>query len=73
MPAFRLRGKLIAGFRAGANHCSYHPMSGSTVATLEAPLAKYQTSAGTVRFSASRGLPMALVRRLVAARIAEIT
>ncbi len=28
MPAFRLDGKLIAGFRAARGHCSYHPMSG---------------------------------------------
>jgi uncharacterized protein YdhG (YjbR/CyaY superfamily) len=32
MPAFRLNGKLIAGFKAAANHCSFHPMSGDTVA-----------------------------------------
>ena len=34
MPAFRLNGRLIAGFRAAAKHCSYYPMSGATVATL---------------------------------------
>ncbi len=72
MPAFRVRGKLIAGFRAAANHCSYHPMSGSTIATLAASLAKYETSAGTVRFDAKSGLPATLVRQLVLARIAEL-
>ena len=72
MPAFRLNGKLIAGFRAGANHCSLHPMSGATVATLGAELAGYDTSKGTIRFSARAGLPPALVRQLVKARIAEL-
>lgn len=71
MPAFRLNGKLIAGFKAAANHCSYHPMSGETVATLEADLTGYDTSRGTIRFSARAGLPATLVRRLVKARIAE--
>lgn len=71
MPAFRLNGKLIAGFKASANHCSFHPMSGDTVATLEADLAAYETSRGTVRFSARAGLPAALVRKLVKARIDE--
>lgn len=71
MPAFRLNGKLIAGFKAAANHCSFHPMSGDTVATLEADLARYDTSRGTVQFSARAGLPAALVRKLVKARIAE--
>src|ERR671919_3265504 len=35
IPAFRLNGTLIAGFKAAANHCSFHPMSGDTVATLK--------------------------------------
>jgi uncharacterized protein YdhG (YjbR/CyaY superfamily) len=71
MPAFRLNGKLIAGFKAAVNHCSFHPMSGDTVATLKADLAGYDTSRGTIRFSARGGLPATLVRKLVKARIAE--
>lgn len=71
MPAFRLNGKLIAGLKAADRHCSFHPMSGETVATLEADLAGYETSRGTVRFPARAGLPAALVRKLVKARIAE--
>jgi uncharacterized protein YdhG (YjbR/CyaY superfamily) len=73
MPAFRLNGKLIAGFRATAKHCSYHPMSGDTVATLRTELAGYDTSRGTVRFVPRAALPAALVRRLVKTRIAELT
>jgi uncharacterized protein YdhG (YjbR/CyaY superfamily) len=72
MPAFRLNGKLIGGFKAAANHCSYHPMSGDTVATLEEDLAGYDTSKGTIRFTARAGLPATLVRKLVKARIAEL-
>jgi len=72
MPAFRLNGKLVAGFRAAANHCSFHPMSGDTAATLKAELAVYDTSPGTIRFSARAPLPATLVRKLVKARIAEL-
>jgi uncharacterized protein YdhG (YjbR/CyaY superfamily) len=71
MPEFRLNGKLIAGFKAAANHCSFHPMSGETVATLKADLAGYETSKGTIKFSARTGLPATLVRKLVKARIGE--
>ena len=71
IPAFRLEGRLIAGFRAAAKHCSYFPMSGATVATLREELAGYDTSPGTIRFDARSGLPAALIRRLVKARIAE--
>jgi uncharacterized protein YdhG (YjbR/CyaY superfamily) len=72
MPAFRLNGKLIAGFRAAANHCSFHPMSGATVATLKAQLVGYDTSPGTIRFPPRAGLPATLIRKLVKARIAEV-
>lgn len=72
MPAFRLRGKLIAGFKAAANHCSFHPMSGTTVMSLETELTDYDTSPGTIRFSARAGLPASLVRKLVRTRIAEL-
>jgi uncharacterized protein YdhG (YjbR/CyaY superfamily) len=72
MPAFRLNGKLIAGFRTAAKHCSFHPMSGDTVATLRAELAAYDTSPGTIRFPASAPLPATLVRKLVKARVAEL-
>jgi uncharacterized protein YdhG (YjbR/CyaY superfamily) len=71
MPAFRLNGTLIAGFKAAASHCSFHPMSGETVATLKGDLAGYETSKGTIKFSARAGLPSTLVRKLVKARIAE--
>jgi uncharacterized protein YdhG (YjbR/CyaY superfamily) len=72
MPAFRLDGKLIAGFRAAANHCSFHPMSGATVAALQDVLAGYDTSPGTIRFSVRQVLPATLVRKLVRARVAEL-
>lgn len=71
MPAFRVDGKLIAGFKAATHHCSYYPMSGDTVATLKTDLAGYETSRGTIRFPARPGLPATLVRKLVKTRMAE--
>jgi uncharacterized protein YdhG (YjbR/CyaY superfamily) len=72
MPAFKVDGKLIAGFRAAKDHNSYHPMSGTVVAALATALAGYDTAKGTVRFPADEALPATLVRRLVRTRIAEI-
>jgi uncharacterized protein YdhG (YjbR/CyaY superfamily) len=70
--AFRLNGKAIAGFGAGAKHCSYFPMSGATIHTLRAELKGYETTKGSIHFSPDKPLPAALVRKLVKARIAEI-
>lgn len=71
MPAFRVRGHLVAGFKGGAKHCSYHPMSGTTITTLAEQLAGYPTSKGTIRFAVPDGLPDPLVRLLVTTRLAE--
>jgi uncharacterized protein YdhG (YjbR/CyaY superfamily) len=62
---------LSAAHRA-AHHCSFHPMSGETVATLQKELAGYDTSRGTIRFSPQAGLPASLVHKLVKTRIAEL-
>ncbi len=71
LPAFRLDGKLLVGFGASANHCSFYPMSGSTVKTHARDLTKYETSKGTIRFTPEAPLPPSLVRKLVKTRIAE--
>ena len=52
MPAFRLSGRCLVAFRAAANHCSFHPMSGVTVARHQAELAGYDTSTGTIKLKA---------------------
>jgi uncharacterized protein YdhG (YjbR/CyaY superfamily) len=72
IPAFRWNGKSVAGFSASKEHCSYFPMSGSVVGTLEKELEKYETSKGTIHFPASKPLPAALVKKLIKARMAEI-
>jgi uncharacterized protein YdhG (YjbR/CyaY superfamily) len=71
LPAFRLDGHPLVALGAGANHCAFYLMSGSTVEAHQADLEGYDTSKGTIRFPADKPLPAALVRKLVKARIAE--
>jgi uncharacterized protein YdhG (YjbR/CyaY superfamily) len=71
IPGFRLNGKILVAFKAAANHCAFHPMSGATVAAHRKDLAGYDTSPGTVRFQPAEPLPARLIRKLVRARIAE--
>jgi len=70
VPAFRQNGMLV-GFGAAAKHCSFFLMSGSTVENHQKLLKDYDTSKGTIRFSAAKPLPAALVKKLVKSRIAE--
>ena len=72
MPAVKLEGKPLVGWRAAAKHGAFHPLSGSTVETCKGALADYDTSKGTIRFSFDAVLPAKLVKLLVATRIGEI-
>jgi uncharacterized protein YdhG (YjbR/CyaY superfamily) len=71
LAAFRLEGRPLVAFGAGARHCALYPMSAATIVAHADDLAAYETSKGTIRFAASKPLPAALVRKLVKARIAE--
>jgi len=68
MPAFRVQGKVIAGFAAFKNHLSYLPHSGSVILTLGDALSKYKTSKGALQFPIDRPLPKALVKKLITIR-----
>jgi uncharacterized protein YdhG (YjbR/CyaY superfamily) len=71
LPAFRLRGKVIAGFAAFTRHLSYLPHSGSVFPELSEELVGYTTSAGALRFPIDAPLPKRLVEQLVTVRIAQ--
>lgn len=68
LPAFRVQGKVIAGFAAFKNHLSYLPHSGSVFPELEDALSGYVTSSGALRFSVDEPLPTGLVEKLVTVR-----
>jgi uncharacterized protein YdhG (YjbR/CyaY superfamily) len=73
MPCFKVDGKAVAGFAAFKNHCTYFPMSGSVVGTLKKSLAAYKVSKGGVQFPANAVLPPGLVKKLVQARLKEVS
>ena len=69
LPAFRLNKKFLVAYGAATSHCAFYP--GSTVKAVKDELKSYDTSKGTIRFSADKPLPSALVRKLVRLRIEE--
>jgi uncharacterized protein YdhG (YjbR/CyaY superfamily) len=71
MPAFRLDGRVIAGFQATAKGCSYYPFSGTTLQTLAGHLQGYGKTKSALHFRPDKPLPASLVRKLIKARIAE--
>ena len=72
IPAFRLNGRSLGFFGAWANHCALYPGSSATLKKFRNELRDFQTSKGTLRFSPDNPLPVALVKKLVKARVAQI-
>jgi uncharacterized protein YdhG (YjbR/CyaY superfamily) len=71
VPAFRVRGKTVAGFAAFKDHLSYLPHSGSVFPQLKDELKGYSTSSGALRFDIGHALPAALVQKLIAVRLQQ--
>jgi uncharacterized protein YdhG (YjbR/CyaY superfamily) len=71
LPAFRLNGKVVAGFAAFTHHLSYLPHSGSVFPQLREETAAYKTSTGALQFAIDVPLPKELVEQLVRVRISQ--
>ncbi len=71
LPAFKVRGQVIAGFAAFKHHLSYLPHSGSVFPQLTADLAGYSTSTGALRFEIGQDLPPGLVEKLIEVRLRQ--
>ena len=71
VPAFKVRGKTIAGFAAFKDHLSYLPHSGSVFPQLKDELTGYSTTSGALRFSIDQPLPASLVEKLIAVRLQQ--
>lgn len=70
LPAFKLK-KVLVWFGGFSDHCSLFP----TAAVLHAfkdELQGYTTSKGTIQFPLNKPLPVALIKKLVKARVESI-
>jgi uncharacterized protein YdhG (YjbR/CyaY superfamily) len=73
LPAFRVRGKVVAGFASLKNHLSYLPHSGSVIPELGNDVAGYSGTKGSLHFPIDRPLPRPLVEKLIATRLRQIS
>jgi uncharacterized protein YdhG (YjbR/CyaY superfamily) len=72
VPAFRVRGKVVAGFAAFKEHLSYLPFSGSVLGQLGEELDGYTMTKSALHFPVDRPLPKAVVEKLIWVRLAEV-
>jgi uncharacterized protein YdhG (YjbR/CyaY superfamily) len=69
IPAFRHK-RVLVWFAAFSNHCSLFPTA-SVIEAFKNDLKGFVTSKGTIQFPADKPLPVALVKKLVRARVAQ--
>jgi uncharacterized protein YdhG (YjbR/CyaY superfamily) len=72
MPAFLLGGKGLVCYAAFKDHYSLFPMSGAVVERHAADLGERVTGKGTIQFRYDERLPVALVKKIVKTRVAEL-
>ena len=73
VPAFRVRGRTVAGFAAFNTHLSYLPFSGTVLGQLGDELEGYKMTKSSLHFPVDRPLPKALVQKLIEVRLTEVT
>ena len=70
IPAFR-HEKSLVWYAAFSDHCSLFPTA-AVIETFRGELKGYSTSKGTIHFSLDKPLPVALIKKLVKARVAQV-
>jgi uncharacterized protein YdhG (YjbR/CyaY superfamily) len=72
VPGFRLNGKPLAWYAGWAEHISIYPFSEAFARGHGIAQKGYETSKGTIRFPLSKPLPIALIKRLIKARLTDL-
>ena len=72
MPGFRLDDRVLVWYAAFTSHYSMFPIGAATTRSLAKDVEGYETSKGTIRFPLDEKVPVALVKKIVKARIAEV-
>ena len=70
IPAFKHKGILV-WFAAFSDHCSLFPTA-ALIKEFKKELKGFSTSKGTIHFPLNKPLPVALIKKIVKARVAQL-
>jgi uncharacterized protein YdhG (YjbR/CyaY superfamily) len=71
LAGFKFNGRPLVYFGAWEHHCALYAASPAIQKKFQNELKGFEQSKGTIKFTPEKPLPMALVKKLVKARIAE--
>jgi len=69
IPAFRVEGTVVIGFKANTNDYSVYPFSGGAAQRFPAELRGRKVTSGSIHFTPEDPIPDDLLRRLIAWRM----
>src|SRR5580692_10608707 len=72
IPTFKHNGSIVA-IAAFKDHCSLFPMSYFVIDKFRPQLSRFEVSKGTVRFPTDNPLPSSLLKKIVKARLTQMS
>jgi uncharacterized protein YdhG (YjbR/CyaY superfamily) len=72
LPCFKVDGKVVGGFAANKNFCSYYPFAGATLGLLQTELANYSQTMSALHFTAEKPLTKKIIKLLVDTKLQQI-
>ena len=71
IPAFKSEEGMLVWFAAFSDHCSLFPTA-AIMAKFKSQLKGFSVSKGTIHFPIDKPLPMALIKKIVRGRVAQL-
>jgi uncharacterized protein YdhG (YjbR/CyaY superfamily) len=72
LPCFKVDGKVVGGFAANKNFCSYYPFAGSTLGLLKNELKGYSQTLSALHFTEEKPLTKKIIKLLVDTKLQQI-
>jgi uncharacterized protein YdhG (YjbR/CyaY superfamily) len=72
VPGFKYKGKNLVCYAAFTKHCGFYPLSPAMIKLFSNELQGFQTSKGTIRFTALDPIPNDLLEKILTARVTEL-
>ena len=72
LPCFKVDGKVVGGFAANKNFCSYYPFAGATLGLLKKELEGYSQTLSALHFTEEKPLTKKIIKLLVDTKLQQI-